>query len=109
MHTLKIKIGVDVDSCVFSGLNMVQDADMKSEIERLTTYENWPLYIMDTKEQSAAGFYFTNQGDVVCCAFCGVEEGHGRKVMSPSVYISFGDRLAISSQVVFWKHSNFIR
>jgi hypothetical protein len=29
---------------------------MKSEIERLTTYENWPLYIMDMKEQLAAGF-----------------------------------------------------
>jgi hypothetical protein len=30
---------------------------------------------MDINRLSAAGFYYTNQGDVVHCAFCGIEVG----------------------------------
>ena len=31
---------------------------------------------MDVNRLAAAGFFFTNRGDVVRCAFCGVEVGH---------------------------------
>ena len=31
---------------------------------------------MDVNQLVAAGFFFTNRGDVVRCAFCGVEVGH---------------------------------
>jgi hypothetical protein len=49
--------------------------NMKSEADRRRTYERWPVSFMDKDHMSAAGFYFTNRGDVVCCAFCGVEVG----------------------------------
>jgi hypothetical protein len=53
----------------------VQKLNMKSEADRRKTYERWPVSFMDTNHLSAAGFYYTNQGDVVRCAFCGVEVG----------------------------------
>jgi len=31
---------------------------------------------MDVNQVAAAGFFFTNRGDVVRCAFCAVEVGH---------------------------------
>jgi len=31
---------------------------------------------MEANKLAAAGFYFTNQCDVVRCAFCGIEVGH---------------------------------
>lgn len=49
--------------------------DMKREADRRKTYDRWPLAFMDTNNLSAAGFYFTHRGDVVRCAFCGVEVG----------------------------------
>jgi hypothetical protein len=48
---------------------------MKSEADRRRTYEKWPVPFMDKDDLSAAGFYFTKRGDVVRCAFCGVEVG----------------------------------
>jgi hypothetical protein len=32
---------------------------------------------------AAAGFYFTNKRDVVCCAFCAVEIGQWEKTDNP--------------------------
>jgi E3 ubiquitin-protein ligase XIAP len=48
---------------------------MKSEANRLKTYDTWAVPFMDVNRLAAAGFYFTNWCDVVCCAFCGVEVG----------------------------------
>jgi len=31
---------------------------------------------MDINQLAAAGFFFTHWGDVVRCAFCGMEVGH---------------------------------
>jgi len=53
----------------------MQKLNMKSEADRRRTYERWPVPFMDKDRLSAAGFYFTNRGDVVRCAFCGVEVG----------------------------------
>lgn len=53
----------------------MQKPNMKSEADRRRTYERWPVPFMDTNLLSAAGFYYTNKGDVVRCAFCGVEVG----------------------------------
>lgn len=58
-----------------SGNRNTQILNMKSESDRRRTYEKWPVSFMDANHLSAAGFYFTNRSDVVCCAFCGVEVG----------------------------------
>lgn len=49
--------------------------NMKRESDRRKTYESWPITFMDPHRLSAAGFYYTDQNDVVRCAFCGVEVG----------------------------------
>jgi hypothetical protein len=46
---------------------------MKSQADRRKTYEEWHVPFMDKNHLAAAGFYFTNWGDVVRCAFCGVD------------------------------------
>ena len=57
-----------------SNRNM-QTLNMKSEADHRKTFEKWHVPFMDKTHLAAAGFYFTNWGDVVCCAFCGVEVG----------------------------------
>ena len=57
------------------GNRNMQKLNMKSEADRRKTYEKWPVPFMDKDHLSAAGFFFTNRGDVVRCAFCGVEVG----------------------------------
>jgi len=49
---------------------------MKSEADRPKTFEKWPVAFIDKNNLAAAGFYFTNSSDVVCCAFCGAQVGH---------------------------------
>jgi hypothetical protein len=34
---------------------------------------------MEPNQMAAAGFYFTNKRDVLCCAFCAVEIGQWEK------------------------------
>ena len=38
---------------------------------------------MDPNQMAAAGFYYTNTRDVVCCAFCEVGIGHWEKTDNP--------------------------
>ena len=45
---------------------------------------------MDKNYLAAAGFYFTNCGDVVRCAFCGVEVGYLKEGDKAIADISFG-------------------
>jgi len=47
--------------------------NLKSEIDRRKTNETWCVPFMDANQLAAAGFYFTNQSDIVRCVFCGVE------------------------------------
>jgi hypothetical protein len=49
---------------------------LKSEVDRRKTFKYWRVPFMDVNQLAAAGFFFTNRGDVVRCAFCGVEVGH---------------------------------
>ena len=57
----------------------MQTLNMKSEADRRKTYKDWYVSFMDKNYLAAAGFYFTNCGDVVRCAFCEVEVGYWKK------------------------------
>ena len=48
---------------------------MKSEADCRQTFEKWRVAFIDKDRLAAAEFYFTNQSDMVRCAFCGVEIG----------------------------------
>jgi len=67
--------------------------NLKSEVDRRKTYETWCVPFMDANQLAAAGFYFTNQSDIVRCVFCGVEivywreEDDGLKVTSALEFI----------------------
>lgn len=46
---------------------------MKKEENRLITYQlstRWPHKYIDTSELARAGFFFSLNADLVCCAFC---------------------------------------
>jgi len=49
---------------------------LKSEIDRRKRFESWRVPFMHVNQPAAAGFFFTNRGDVVRGAFCGVEVQH---------------------------------
>ena len=57
----------------------MQTLNMKSEADRRKTYKDWHVAFMDKNYLAAAGFYFTNCGEVVRCAFCGAEVGYWKK------------------------------
>jgi len=46
---------------------------LKSEVDRRKTFKYWRVPFIDVNQPAADGFFFTNRGDVVCWAFCGVE------------------------------------
>jgi len=54
-----------------SSINL-QHLNLKTEADRRKTYETWRVPFMDANQLADAGFYSTNQSDVVLCAFCGV-------------------------------------
>jgi len=58
-----------------SSMNL-QPLNLKSEVDRRKTFKHWHVTFVDVNQLVAAGFFFTNRGDVVRCAFCGVEVGH---------------------------------
>nr|XP_018904719.1 PREDICTED: putative inhibitor of apoptosis [Bemisia tabaci] len=56
------------------------------EADRLSSFEKWPVPLMDPRKLAAAGFYFLNQSnDTVRCAFCGVEIGKWEQDDDPFV------------------------
>ena len=56
---------------------------VKSEQIRRQTFENWPVEFLDKNHLAAAGFYYTNFKDVVCCAFCHVRLGEWKQEDDP--------------------------
>jgi len=54
----------------------LQHLNLNTEADSRKKYEKWRIHIMEPKQLAAAGFYFTNQSDLVRCFFCGVEMGH---------------------------------
>ena len=54
----------------------LQHLNMKSEADRREIFQKWPVGFIDKNHLAAAGFYYTNQSDVVCCAFCGAQVGN---------------------------------
>ena len=59
----------------------LQNLNLKSEVGRRKTFKYWRVPFMDVNKLAAAGFFFVNRGDVVRCAFFGVQvdqwEGYG--------------------------------
>ena len=49
---------------------------MASLHERLQTFEGWTLNFISADSMAAAGFYYTQVGDRVRCAFCDYEVGN---------------------------------
>jgi len=50
--------------------------NLKREVDRRKTFKDWHVPFMDVNQLVAAGFLSTYRGEVVRCAFCGVEGGH---------------------------------
>jgi E3 ubiquitin-protein ligase XIAP len=53
--------------------------NLKREADRRKTFTHWSVPFMDIYELPSAGFFYTNLGDVVRCAFCDVEVGKWEK------------------------------
>jgi len=47
----------------------LKHVNLKSEVDRRKSYETWRVPFMDANQLAAAGFYFTNQSDIVRCVF----------------------------------------
>ena len=60
-----------------------EESSYNSEAVRRKTFHTWPMEFLDKKLLAAAGFYYTNFKDVVCCAFCHVRLGQWKKEDSP--------------------------
>ena len=52
-----------------SSINL-KHLNLKTEADRRKRYETWRITFMDANQLAAAGFYFTNQSDIVRCVFC---------------------------------------
>jgi len=47
----------------------------KSNSERFTTFENWPLDFLSPQKMAKCGFFYIRREDIVKCAYCNVEIG----------------------------------
>ena len=68
---------------MYSEESSIQQYSVKSEEIRRKTFHNWPVKFIDKNYLAAAGFYYTNFKDVVCCAFCHVRLGQWKQGDSP--------------------------
>ena len=53
----------------------LQNFNLKGEVFRGKKFKYWRVPFMDVNQLAAAGFFFTNRGNVVRRAFCEVEVG----------------------------------
>jgi hypothetical protein len=72
----------------------LQPLNLKSEVHRRKIFQYWRMLFLDVNQLAAAGFFFTNRRDMVCCAFCGVKSGIGLKEIMHLRIISVGVHLA---------------
>ena len=56
-----------------SNIKDMQQYNVKSEAQRRQIFHNWPVQFIDKNHLAAAGFYYIDWKDVVCCAFCEVQ------------------------------------
>ncbi|KAK7789133.1 hypothetical protein R5R35_002077 [Gryllus longicercus] len=56
--------------------------NLKLKEDRLTTFSGWPVSFMSENLLAEAGFYYLHTGDLVRCAFCGIQ----------IAYWEFGDK-----------------
>lgn len=59
----------EVQNSHLAGLNLYSESD------RLRTFTNWKVPFINACDLAAAGFYYTNRGDVVRCPYCDIEVG----------------------------------
>ncbi|XP_076660123.1 death-associated inhibitor of apoptosis 1-like [Halictus rubicundus] len=63
-----------ISSTTHSLNDEVDNIDYRFEQARLQSFENWPVpYIIEPKRLTAAGFYYTGEGDKVRCFECNVK------------------------------------
>ncbi|XP_034254994.1 death-associated inhibitor of apoptosis 1-like [Thrips palmi] len=60
-----------------------ENPNFKDEKQRLGSYRGYPSNTVDVRQLAKAGFWFTKNEDVVCCAFCDVEVGRWEKEDNP--------------------------
>lgn len=49
--------------------------NLRKESERIKTFRDWQCEFLNPRDLAKGGFYYTNEQDIVRCAFCGVEIG----------------------------------
>jgi len=57
----------------------LQNLNLKSEVDGRKTFKYWRVPFMGVNQLAAVGFFFTNRGGVVRCAFCGVQVGQWKE------------------------------
>ena len=67
-----------------SSIKDIQHDNVKSEVIRRQTFHNWSVQFIDKNHLAAAGFYYTDWKDIVCCAFCDVQLGQWKEEDNPS-------------------------
>lgn len=58
--------------------------NLRSEKERLKTFEDWPIDHLDPKILAKSGFYYTKTGDEIRCAFCGLQMSEWSRDSNPT-------------------------
>ena len=66
-----------------TGFKDIEHYNVKSEAISRQTFHNWPVQFIDKNHLAAAGFYYTDLKDVVCCAFCEVQLGQWKQEDDP--------------------------
>ena len=66
-----------------SSVKDIQHYDVKSVEIRPENFHNWSVECLDKNHLAAAGFYYTNFKNVVCCTFCKVELGELKQEDNP--------------------------
>ncbi|XP_050075193.1 death-associated inhibitor of apoptosis 1-like [Anopheles maculipalpis] len=53
----------------------IRESDYNKEVDRLRTFESWPLAYIQPSDLARWGFYYVRRDDVVRCYFCKIELG----------------------------------
>jgi len=71
----------------------LQNLNLESEVDGRKRFKYWRVPFMHVNQLAAAGFFFTNRGDMVCCELCGVQVGQWEEGDDALRTISVGVRL----------------
>lgn len=79
------KTGDDKRTAIDVTDNGDEQLDMKIELNRLKTFERWPVSFISPSVLAKAGFYYMKVDDRVKCEFCKVEIGRWEQDDDPNV------------------------